>query len=128
MFYKYGTSGEVEHHDALCILPLNVVNEKIYIFLWFWFVILGFMTLLTLVYRLVIIFSPRMRVYIMRIRFRLVRKESIDTIVRESKMGDWYLLFLLGENLDTIIFRDIMQDLANKLSGHNYHFRSVQEA
>lgn len=28
-FSKFGTSGEVEKHDALCILPLNVVNEKV---------------------------------------------------------------------------------------------------
>ena len=37
-FHKFGTSGEVEKHDALCILPLNIFNEKIYIFLWFWYV------------------------------------------------------------------------------------------
>ena len=35
-FHKFGASGEVEKHDALCILPLNIVNEKIYIFIWFW--------------------------------------------------------------------------------------------
>ena len=35
-FHKFGPSGEVEKHDALCILPLNIVNEKIYIFIWFW--------------------------------------------------------------------------------------------
>ena len=35
-FHKFGTSGEVEKHDALCLLPLNIVNEKVYIFLWFW--------------------------------------------------------------------------------------------
>ena len=23
-FHKFGTSGEVEKHDALCILPLNI--------------------------------------------------------------------------------------------------------
>ena len=27
-FHKFGASGEVEKHDALCILPLNIVNEK----------------------------------------------------------------------------------------------------
>ena len=37
-FHKFGTSGEVEKHDALCLLPLNIVNEKVYIFLWFWWV------------------------------------------------------------------------------------------
>ena len=35
-FHKFGSSGEVEKHDALCLLPLNIVNEKVYIFLWFW--------------------------------------------------------------------------------------------
>lgn len=35
-FHKYGASGTVETHDGLCVLPLNIFNEKIYIFLWFW--------------------------------------------------------------------------------------------
>lgn len=61
---------QVERHDAICILPLNVVNEKIYIFLWFWFIVLAILTAITLFYRVVIIFSPRMRVYLLRLRFR----------------------------------------------------------
>jgi hypothetical protein len=52
------------------ILPLNVVNEKIYIFLWFWFIFLTIVTAMTVMYRIVIIFSPRMRVYLLRLRFR----------------------------------------------------------
>ena len=48
-FHKFGTSGNIEKHDALCILPLNIVNEKIYIFIWFWLLILGFLTFLILV-------------------------------------------------------------------------------
>lgn len=50
-FYKYGVSGEVERHDAVCILPLNVVNEKIYVFLWFWFLFLGMLSFVTILYR-----------------------------------------------------------------------------
>lgn len=61
---------QIERHDAICILPLNVVNEKIYIFLWFWFIILAIMSAITIFYRVIIIFSPRMRVYLLRLRFR----------------------------------------------------------
>jgi hypothetical protein len=48
-FHKFGTSGNIEKHDALCILPLNIVNEKIYIFIWFWLLLLGLLTFLILV-------------------------------------------------------------------------------
>ena len=32
----YGPSGSIQRFDALCLLPLNIVNEKIFTFLWFW--------------------------------------------------------------------------------------------
>ncbi|XP_059480236.1 innexin shaking-B isoform X2 [Neocloeon triangulifer] len=118
-FHKFGTSGEVERHDAVCILPLNVVNEKIYVFLWFWFLILGGLTALVVMYRCVVIVSPRMRVYLLRLRFRLIRGDVLDILVRKSKLGDWFLISMLGENVDSLIFRDVMHDLAAKLSAAN---------
>lgn len=33
-FHKFGPSGSIQRHDALCVLALNILNEKIYIFLW----------------------------------------------------------------------------------------------
>lgn len=116
-FHKFGVSGEVEKHDALCILPLNIVNEKIYIFLWFWFLILGFLSALVVIYRLIIVLSPRMRAYLLYIRFRLIKREVINVIVKKSKMGDWFLFYMLGQNVDNIIFKEIMHELARKL-GH----------
>ena len=67
-FHKFGTSGEIEKHDALCILPLNIFNEKIYIFLWFWMAILGVLTLLVVIYRFLIIISRDVRAYLLKIR------------------------------------------------------------
>ena len=45
-FHKFGPSGTVQGFDGLCVLPLNIINEKIYVFLWFWFVILAVITAL----------------------------------------------------------------------------------
>ena len=40
-FYRQGPTGTIQNRDALCVLPVNIFNEKIYIFLWFWLVNLG---------------------------------------------------------------------------------------
>lgn len=50
-----------------------------------------------------------------------MRRDAIEIIVRRSKMGDWFLLYMLGENIDTVIFRDIMQELSNRLSINQHH-------
>jgi innexin len=51
IFHKYGASGSIQKHDSLCILPLNIVNEKTYIFIWFWYIILATMLVGLLIYR-----------------------------------------------------------------------------
>jgi Innexin len=39
-YFNFGSSGTVQQVDALCLLPQNVVNEKIFVFLYFWMIIL----------------------------------------------------------------------------------------
>lgn len=51
LFHKYGASGSIQKHDALCVLPLNIVNEKTYIFIWFWYIILLLLLIGLAVYR-----------------------------------------------------------------------------
>ena len=60
-FYKYGGSGTLMTLDALCVLGMNILNEKIYVFLWFWFVILAGITGFNLVARIIQITCPNTR-------------------------------------------------------------------
>lgn len=39
-YFNFGSSGTIQRIDALCILPQNVVNEKIFVFLYFWMLLL----------------------------------------------------------------------------------------
>ena len=123
-FHKFGTSGNIEKHDALCILPLNIVNEKIYIFVWFWLLILGMLTFLVLVYRVAIIFSPYIRAFVLHLRYRRIKKECIDMVIGKSYVGDWFLIYLLGQNIDSVIFKDVIHELAKKLG---YRSRDIGE-
>ena len=114
-FHKFGASGNIESHDALCILPINIFNEKIYIFLWFWFLALGTMTALIVLYRIVIIISPKTRAILLHLRYRLIRKECINVIIKKAQIGDWFLLFMLGQNLNGILYKEIVHELSRRL-------------
>lgn len=118
IFRMFGRSGNVQTHDALCVLPLNVVNEKIYIFLWFWFVILCLLTALVLVFRVVIFSCHRMRVFLLHVRFRVIPREQLSDLVRRTEIGDWFLFYMLGQNIDTLIFKEIIIELVKRLTQH----------
>ena len=61
IFYKYGGSGTIQRIDSLCVLSMNILNEKIYIFLWFWFILLALITGVNLLFRSVTFFYPNFR-------------------------------------------------------------------
>ena len=114
-FHKFGPSGTVQNYDGLCVLPLNIINEKIYVFLWFWFVLIGIITGLHLISRALVLTVPMTREVLLRSRARLAPMNKIEMICRESRLGDWFLLYQLGKNMDPIIFRDFIHDLHTRL-------------
>ena len=61
-FHKYGPSGTITRHDGLCVLALNIINEKIYVFLWFWFVFVAVFSAMAILYRMVMLLVPGLRV------------------------------------------------------------------
>lgn len=114
-FHKYGPSGTIERHDAMCVLALNIINEKIYVMLWFWLIILAVMTSLYLLYVLAAISVPSMRRIMLERNSKYDHKDRIDVLMRKAQMGDWFLIFLLSKNLDSILFKEFIDRLTDKL-------------
>ena len=50
-FHNFGASGTIQQFDGLCILPINMINDKIYIGIWFWLFILLVLSVGFMVYR-----------------------------------------------------------------------------
>lgn len=114
-FHKFGPSGTVEKFDGLCVLPLNIINEKIYVFLWFWFIILTVVTGMQVIYRFIVLASSRLREILLKSRSRLSMMYKVESVCRRQGLGDWFLLYQLGKNIDPLIFKEFIGELYKRV-------------
>ena len=63
-FFKFGLSGTQEKLDGLCVLSLNNLNEKGYIFLWFWYIFLGINSAWIVIWRTILMCIPTTKRYV----------------------------------------------------------------
>ena len=96
----------------MCILALNIMNEKIYTFIWFWFIILAVITSLDFAYRAAILSLPSLRTAIMRTRLTTPHKDDADLLTLCCSIGDWVLLDFLSKNMDTMGFSIVVSKMA----------------
>jgi len=120
-FFKYGASGTIERHDGLCVLPLNIINEKIYVFLWFWFILIASITGLFLLYRLAVLMGAGIRTAMIQARSGRVSRDKISDIISEpgltylQQVGDFFLLYLIAKNMDEVAMKELILELHSTL-------------
>lgn len=125
-FSTYGPSGSVQNFDALCILPVNIVNEKIYIVLWFWFSFLVMLSAFGLIYRLIVILVPKLRYFLLCSQTKLSPRNKIQNILNMCRIGDWFLLYQLSRNINSLIFSEIICELEAQLVLRRINIRSLE--
>ncbi|PNF15700.1 Innexin shaking-B [Cryptotermes secundus] len=126
-FHNIGASGTLVRYDSLCVLPLNALNGKIYTFLWFWLIVLLIFTSVWFIFTISIITSSKFRIYVLRKRFGHIDHGVLAQIDRRCGIGDWFLFCMLGENLDSRIFRDVMEHLVDIIGKRNGSMMQLTE-
>jgi len=114
-FHKFGPSGDVQKYDNLCILPVNILNEKLYLILWYWLHFVGVMSITAVIYKILLIGFPATRIFLLHAFNRMVPPRAFQTILDKVTYGDWFLLYLLSKNLDPFHYRDVMVQLSQRL-------------
>lgn len=61
------------------------------------------------------------RVGILSARNRLIPRDIVRKITHKLDVGDWWLIYMLGLNLDPIIYKDVLTKLLDRIEMRNNH-------
>lgn len=114
-----GAAGGKQNHNGLCVLTQNIINEKIYLALWFWYAFLGPASVVFIFYRIMTILFDG-------VRFSLIYKtihhkydddvrKCLEYVLAKGYIGDWFVLYQLCKNCNPYFFRQFIKELAVEL-------------
>ncbi|TRY75101.1 hypothetical protein TCAL_09359 [Tigriopus californicus] len=132
-FNKYGPSGTIEPKDGLCVLPLNIINEKMFIFIWFWLVIVAIVTGIFLLYRIAVLLGPQIRVALITVKgSKSTKRSDVEAILDPAslsfaeKLGDWLVLYFVCKNLDALAVNDLIRHIHKSEAGDNSNTETLK--
>ena len=71
---------------------------------------------LQVTYRVSTCVMPSLRMMLLKARAKLNKNpKHVMAICNRFRLGDWFVLYQLGKNIDPLIFREFIKDLYDKL-------------
>lgn len=111
-YTKIGVSGSITFHDALCMLTMNSLNEKIFTFMWLWLVALAVVATTNVCYRTVWFASSTLRLKLLQSMACRMSMGKLRRATCDANVGECFFLLQIGRNVHPIVFGDIMETLA----------------
>lgn len=110
-----GAAGGEQNHNGLCILTQNIINEKIYLAIWFYLVFVFIVSAFYMCYRALSLFFPQLRMWGILSRVANSRDDELEKATRyvlnRCYLGDWFLLNQLSKNVNIYFFRAFIKEL-----------------
>ncbi|CAH0385750.1 unnamed protein product [Bemisia tabaci] len=119
---RYGPSGGIQNHDFLCVMTLNVVNEKIFAVLWFWYLLLLIVNGFNLAWRFVSYLTvvscagsasnAKNRIMLFASCLPSIKDPNFYQFVSKKFFySDWMVLSFLQQNLPTTLFLQLTREV-----------------
>lgn len=116
-YHRYGMGGREDDRHAICILGLNMINDKVFVMIWIWhcfIIVAGSIRLFTRLPQLV---SSRIRYFLLRMRMKRYLKNNahvkhIQHYILNCSIGDWFVLYQMSKNLNLRFFSEYITVLA----------------
>lgn len=130
-FYIREFGGNTHRYTVQCVLPMNIFNEKIYVFLWFWLAFIGIYSIWSLVrwsweigtvtrikfLKKYLKMSPDIEFAKTREEKRCL-KEFANSYLRVDGV---FLLRLMGRNISEVMLSEIICDIYDLYKREYYH-------
>jgi len=120
-FTSYGPSGSLQTQDAVCFLTLNIVNEKIYVILWIWFLFLFLITSLHLVFHMMLVYSTTLRY--LKLKYYAPKCNAKNLRILCKNAGNWFILEFVVVNLKPNYFTTLINSLFDEF--YDKHGRPI---
>jgi len=121
-FAHFGKAGDVQPHYPICAMAPNAFSEKIFIFLWFWYVFLAIVAALNLISLIgMLLKSKKVRdAYLSRALWsRQVKKclteKQLEKRISKLDFGQFLFLYFLGRNshhVDIDLYSQVLENLS----------------
>lgn len=122
-FKHGGITGGSDSKNHLCVLAPNALSEKIFVILWFWYIMLFLITSLNLILIISMMFpsSSIRKLYLTRAvltrKVRTITKENdLNERIGNLDFGQFLFLYFLGRNVDYNVYKKILEALRDQKS------------
>merc|ERR1712062_406566 len=106
------TSNQVQESNALCILSQNIINEKIYLFLWFWFVLMFVVSAIQLIFEIATFAIPSFRSFVIARQTGSYLSGNVKNFIEQDcNHGDWFVLHQIGKNTNRDFYSRFLEKL-----------------
>lgn len=121
--FKIRELGNDHHYTVQCVLVINIFTEKIYVILWFWFVILGLLTLYDLIKFLINNYWPYRRASYISKHVKVFndindnknnKRIFLKFVHKFLKPDVVFVLQILSHNVNAMIVSEVVDRLWNK--------------
>lgn len=109
---RFNGSGNPGDITGICKLVPNSYNDQIQVVLWLWMYLLNAFGVLVILYRFATCVTSSLRWIKFRVSVWIIPGGSQAAVFERLKMGDWFVLTMLRQNIGELLYEQLITQLA----------------